>query len=58
MMMVDKDVQELVSSLDCSDEEILRKFRFTNQGMNLSDSQAINFIRFLRSEIRDNKTVH
>lgn len=50
---VDLDVQEFVSSLGLTDEEILSKFDLTLEGNKLNPSEARQFIDFVRMQRND-----
>lgn len=56
--MVDKEVSELVDMLHLDEKDILERFHFTLKGKQLTESEAVRFIRFLRNELQKTQLKH
>lgn len=50
LVVLDRDVRDLVDGLELSDAELLRRFTLMVDGMKLTPEEARRFIAFIRAE--------
>ncbi|XEC95435.1 hypothetical protein AB6A23_02340 [Paenibacillus tarimensis] len=55
MQITDQPVQELAEMLECTEQEILNKFKFSVNDQWLTEEESMSFIRFLKNEMKNKK---